>query len=82
MPNGYSEAEAKSNLIRITQHRFRLFEEKFLRQPSPHEPIFFDESQDHPVAADNATARRQLTEAARTLGVSVKPVLKFLGLDV
>jgi hypothetical protein len=71
---------AKFAMIKIARYRFRVFVPKFHREPRPHEPIFFDEFQDHPVKADLDTARRQLAEAARASGVRLEPVLKFLGL--
>jgi len=74
------EISAKTALIQIVRVRFRAFEAKFGRLPEPNEPLFFDESQNHPVKANISETRAQLAEGARNAGVELDPVLSFLGL--
>ena len=69
----------KHALLQIVCVRFRAFEAKFGRLPKRDEPIFFDESHHQPVEASMADARSQLERGAKQAGVSVDPVLQFLG---
>jgi len=70
---------AKHALLQIIRVRFRAFEAKFGRLPKPDEPIFFDESHHQPVKASINDALAQLGRGAKQAGVSVDPVLEFLG---
>ena len=67
-------------LLQIVKVRFQAFEAKFGRLPEPNEPLFFDESQDHPVKANLTKTKAQLADGARRAGVELHPVLCFLGL--
>src|SRR5262249_13995501 len=73
------QAMVKHSLLRIVCVRFRAFEAKFGRLPKRDEPIFFDESHHQPVKASMVDARSQLERGAKQAGVSVDPVLQFLG---
>jgi len=76
-----SDSAAKAALLQIVCIRFRAFEAKFGRLPKPDEPIFFDETQSHPVKASISEAGAQLEQGARAARVNVEPVLSFLGLS-
>jgi len=75
------DPDARYALLLIVRVRLRAFEAKFGRLPEPNEPIFFDETQDHPVRASISEARAQLERGAREAGVKVGPVLRFLRLS-
>lgn len=74
------DSSARYNLLQIVRVRFRAFEEKFGRLPAPDEPLFFDETESHPVKASIAETRSQLAQAACEARVKLDPVLAFLGL--
>jgi hypothetical protein len=68
-------------LLRVSEHRFRIFNERFGRDPEPDEPLFFDPSKDRPVAADPSETMEQVIAAASAAKVDARPVLKFLGFE-
>src|SRR5258708_32329332 len=69
---------ARPGIIQIARYRFRAFEVKFHRAPSPDEPLFFDESKDIPILAEPTIVQLQLEEAALASGTELGPVLKLL----
>ncbi|MGO9057921.1 MAG: hypothetical protein ACLQU2_11125 [Candidatus Binataceae bacterium] len=70
----------KCSLLKVASHRFKVFVQKFGRQPTPDEPLFFDPESDQPVFATDAQIRRQLIAAASATGVSAARLMRFLGL--
>ena len=67
-------------LLGIADKRFRMFREKFGRDPEVDEPLFFDPRYDHPVQADTVEMRRQVMDAAEAARVSPRLVLRYFGL--
>jgi hypothetical protein len=75
------DLQARIALLGIVKVRFLAFESKFGRPPLRDDPLFFDESQQQPIRADIGETRAQLARAARTAGVELDLVLRFLGLS-
>ena len=71
----------KCALILVIRYRFKVFRERFGREPRPTEPLFFDASKKPPVKASLSDAREQIESGAIAVGVDPAPVLQFLQLD-
>ena len=67
-------------LLGVADRRYRMFREKFGRDPELDEPLFFDPASDHPVQADQQEMRQQVVDAAEAARVSPHLVLKYFGL--
>lgn len=71
----------RCSMIKIVQHRFKVFRQAFGRDPLPHEPLFFAENLRSPRIADRDQMIRQLAHAADAMTVPLPPLLRFLGLE-
>lgn len=72
---------SKCALFMIVTLRFKAFELRFGRSPTPDEPLFFVPTQDQPVAVGPSEAIAQIDAAASELGIDAALVLQFLNLD-
>jgi len=68
-------------MIRLTSHRFAIFEEKFGRLPDIDDELFFDETRAHPVRASDEQIRHQIFAAAEANGLNFATLLSYLGLS-
>ncbi|HVC43462.1 MAG TPA: hypothetical protein VND20_01485 [Candidatus Binataceae bacterium] len=67
-------------VLKIARLRYRLFHEKFGRDPGPDEPLFFDSSKGEPIVASADEMWRQVFDAAAATRTDFLSVMKFLGL--
>ena len=63
----------KCALILVIRYRFKVFRERFGREPRPTEPLFFDASKKPPVKASLSDAREQIESGAIAVGVDPAP---------
>ncbi len=75
------ENPLESALLKVASVRFQAFRDRFGRDPFPDEPLFFDPSEDQPVASGSAVMRTQLLAAASATRADRATLLKYFGLD-
>lgn len=74
-------SDVVESLLKVARFRFVEFRDRFGRDPGPNEPLFFDYTQDQPVAAESLELHFQVMIASSATRSSPLPVLKFLGLE-
>jgi hypothetical protein len=67
-------------VLKIARLRYRVFRERFGRDPGPDDPLFFDPAQREPIVAGAADMWKQVFDAASTTRTDFLSVMKFLGL--
>ena len=77
----YRQTPLESALLKIASLRFQAFRDRFGRDPYPDEPLFFDPTQDEPVAPESAEMRSQLLAAASATRSDHSSLLKHFGLE-
>jgi len=68
-------------MIRLTSHRFAIFQKKFGRLPEVTDELFFDETRMQPVRASQREIRNQIFAAAQAQGLNFPVLLNYLGLN-
>ncbi len=79
--SGRRTIDVGSAILRIARLRYRIFRERFGREPGPDDPLFFDMSEDQPVIANHSEMFRQVSDAAFATRTDFLSVIKFLGLS-
>jgi hypothetical protein len=67
-------------MLKIARMRYRIFRDRFGRDPGPDDPLFFDSMNDRPVVASEAEMSLQVMDAAVATRSDYLSVMKFLGL--
>ena len=72
---------ARCALVKVIGYRIDLFVHSFGRLPATTEPIFFVTESAKPLAAPREELLKQLSEAAKAMGLRLAPLHRLLGLD-
>ena len=67
-------------MLKIACLRYKILRAKFGREPGPNDPLFFDSTNDQPLAAGFVEMRAQVRDAAAATRCDYTTVMKFLGL--
>ena len=73
-------SDTEAAVLKIARLRYRMFRERFGRDPGPDDPLFFDPTGKEPTVAGAAEMWRQVFDAASATRSDFLSVMRFLGL--